>query len=226
MENKIRVNVVWLELFSVHIKFAEIPCLRQAIALALPEYDIIHNHLKRGKFRYSYPQVQFKIVKNVPIVLGVNRGIRVVKKIIKDVKEVRIGERNFRLWEFALNEGELEFGQTEEVHTYRFASPWMALNQENYQRYRSLSRVEQHDFLNHLLRENLKSLAKGFKYWIPDIEQIVVDGEYEEIKSKFKGNKMVCFWGEFRVNFAIPQFLGIGKQVARGYGVVLPKDFK
>jgi hypothetical protein len=31
---------------------------------------------------------------------------------------------------------------------------------------------------------------------------------------------MICFTGEFMVNFHIPDYLGIGKQVARGFGTV------
>jgi len=31
---------------------------------------------------------------------------------------------------------------------------------------------------------------------------------------------MQCFTGDFTTNFLIPDFLGIGKQSARGFGVV------
>jgi hypothetical protein len=32
---------------------------------------------------------------------------------------------------------------------------------------------------------------------------------------------MICFQGEFTTNFLIPDYLGIGKQVARGFGTVV-----
>ena len=36
-----------------------------------------------------------------------------------------------------------------------------------------------------------------------------------------KGVEMVAFTGEFKVNFNIPDFWGIGKSSARGYGTVI-----
>jgi hypothetical protein len=36
----------------------------------------------------------------------------------------------------------------------------------------------------------------------------------------FKNIPMVCFTGEFTMNFLLPDYLGIGKQVARGFGTV------
>ena len=35
---------------------------------------------------------------------------------------------------------------------------------------------------------------------------------------------MLTFRGEFSTNFQIPDYLGLGKQVARGYGMVKKKD--
>jgi hypothetical protein len=34
---------------------------------------------------------------------------------------------------------------------------------------------------------------------------------------------MLCFTGDFTTNFLIPEFLGLGKQSARGFGVVRKK---
>ena len=96
----------------------------------------------------------------------------------------------------------------------------MALKEENYRKYKTLNQIEQQNFLKHLLRENLKTLSKGFVYTIPDIEEIKVEGFFKPRSVNFKNIKMLCFTGEFMVNFYIPDYLGLGRQSARGFGVV------
>ena len=40
------------------------------------------------------------------------------------------------------------------------------------------------------------------------------------VNTFLKGNPMLGFLGEFEVNFEIPDYLGIGKSVSRGFGTV------
>ena len=69
-------------------------------------------------------------------------------------------------------------GVSDDFIDYQFLSPWMALNQENYEKYKQMNRFEQVQFLKHILRENLKTISKGFDYIIPDIEEVKVDANW------------------------------------------------
>ena len=40
------------------------------------------------------------------------------------------------------------------------------------------------------------------------------------IRDRYKGIPVMGFTGEFRVNFKIPDFFGLGKGVSQGFGVV------
>jgi len=47
-----------------------------------------------------------------------------------------------------------------------------------------------------------------------------VDGWFKPLEVNFHNQPMQCFTGDFTTNFLIPEFLGLGKQSARGFGVV------
>ena len=189
---------------GTNLRKADIPKFRGYLSKKYPKYDLIHNHLKNGKLRYSYPLVQFKAVDSHPTIIAINDGIDILKEVFLELGDMKE-----------------KFGVSEEYNDYKFASPWMALNQENYRKYMKLNRYDQRAFLKHLLRENLKTVSKGFNYRIPEIEKVKVDGDFIKREVNFKNLKMLCFTGKFITNFYIPDYLGIGKQVARGFGAVI-----
>ncbi|MCK4445957.1 MAG: hypothetical protein KAW56_02635 [Candidatus Marinimicrobia bacterium] len=198
----------------------DIPKFRGYMAKLYPKYTLLHNHLENGKFRYGYPQVQFKTIKKIPTIIGISEGLEILKIVFMDVEEININGRSQKIWEKSIKLREESFGQTEEYYSYQFLSPWMALKEENYETYRQLDSIEKQVFLKHLIRENLKTVSKGFQYHIPDIDSVNVEGYFKPRRMNFKNVRMLCFTGEFTVNFIIPDYLGIGKQVARGYGMV------
>ena len=76
------------------------------------------------------------------------------------------------------------------------------------------------------IKNNLKTLSKAFQYWIPDLDNLNVDGWFHPLEVNFHNQPMLCFTGDFTTNFLIPEFLGLGKQSARGFGVVRKKEEK
>ncbi|MEO0053717.1 MAG: CRISPR-associated endonuclease Cas6, partial [candidate division WOR-3 bacterium] len=99
---------------------------------------------------------------------------------------------------------------------YSFLTMWLALNEENYRRYRKkkggLSVLEQ------VLIGNILSMCKGLGYVVSDA--IKVNLTVREVRTTLKGTPMLGFLGNFRVNFEIPEFLGLGKSVSRGFGTI------
>ncbi|MDP8322658.1 MAG: CRISPR-associated endonuclease Cas6 [Candidatus Stygibacter australis] len=212
--------MIKLEFTTVGFNVSDLPKLRGFFSRHFSENIEFHNHLPDGSFSYKYPVIQYRVIKGHPALIGIKEGIELIKSLFFELDELIINERKYQLPEKEIMLKEQELGECEEFISYRFASPWMALNQDNYILYREKNKVEQQQFLKLLLRENLKSLCKGFGYWIEDIENVKVEGYFKEKLVNFKNRKMVCFTGEFTTNFKIPQYLGIGKQSARGFGVV------
>jgi hypothetical protein len=61
-------------------------------------------------------------------------------------------------------------------------------------------------------------MSKAFGYTVPDT--IKCDVNVEINRSKYKNLDFTSFTGGFMTNFLIPDFIGIGKGVAKGFGTV------
>jgi len=202
----------------------QIPKLRGFFSNKFPQNTEFHNHLPSGKFSYKFPQIQYRIIDHHPVLIGINDGIDILKKVFFDLDEIIISNRKYILNEKEIILTEKEFGIADEFIDYHFISPWMALNEDNYAKYNQINKFEQQKLLKRILIGNIISMSKGFIYTIPDDFVIEVEGYFKPKKVNFKNRKMLCFTGDFMINFNIPDHLGLGKQSARGFGVVVEGD--
>ncbi len=107
---------------------------------------------------------------------------------------------------------------------YRFATPWLALNQQNFRDYTQLRSTEaQFDKLNRTLVGNTLSLCKSLGIFLQ--ERLVADcSKLRTIRTTLKGKTMVGFVGGFSLNLQIPDLLGLGKSVSRGFGTIKARN--
>ena len=215
---KIRYLLVsWTD---VNLEPRDIPKLRGFFVNQFPDDHIFHNHLPNSGYNYNAPQIQYRIIDQHPALLAINEGINIIKKVFLEVDKLDINGKTLVSNEREIALKEDDFGLTEDYFTYFFSSPWMALNQENYKDYNKMNTFQRNQKLKTILKNNLKTLSKAFNYWIPDVEKLNVDGWFKPLEVNFHNQPMQCFTGDFTTNFLIPEFLGIGKQSARGFGVV------
>ena len=219
---KIRYLIVkWND---VIIEPRDIPKLRGFFLTQFPENHLFHNHLPGQKFSYKMPQIQYRIIDKHPALLAINEAIDLAKQVFLEVGKLELNGKTIISNEREMILREEDFGQSKEYYNYYFASPWMALNQENYDAYNKLDTFNKNQKLKTILKNNLKTLSKAFQYWIPDTENLNVDGWFHPADVNFHNQTMLCFTGDFTTNFLIPEFLGLGKQSARGFGVVRKKE--
>lgn len=214
------IDYILASFSDVRLRAFDIPKLRGYFSNKYPEDSLLHNHLNGGKFSYKAPQIQYRIHKGSPALLGFGDGIELIKKIVLDNHNITIDDKSMQVNEIQVDFFREKFGQSEDYYNYEFASPWMALNQENYSAYVKMNTMDQKRRLRQILKGNLLTLSKAFDYTIPDFESIETDGWFKQVSRNFHNIPMHCFTGEFSVNFRIPEFLALGKQVARGFGVV------
>ncbi len=194
------------------------PELRGFFATKFTEYSLLHQH-SADKLIYRYPLVQYKMIDGVPMVIGINDGAEVLKQIYDKYDEIKLGEEVYEIVEKGISVRNQEFGLSDKLHFYEFGTPWLALNQENYLRYYGLkNREERQEFLRRTLTGNLLSMSKSLDYQVPD--RIKCDLKVKIRKSRLKDVNMMTFIGGFCANFLIPDYLGIGKSVSRGFGAV------
>lgn len=192
--------------------------LRGYFATKFNEYLLLHQHLA-DRFLYRYPLVQYKFIDGRPVLLGINEGAEVLQEIFGQYHEVRLGGTTYPIVEQQLSVREEPFGLSDQFIRYEFATPWFGLNQENYVRfYQQPNDEARHEFLNRTLIGNLLSLSKGVGYTVPG--RIKCDSRLAAGKGRLKDTNVIEFRGRFYTNFMIPDYMGIGKSVSRGFGAV------
>ncbi|MCX6690283.1 MAG: CRISPR-associated endonuclease Cas6 [Methanoregula sp.] len=197
--------------------------LRGFFATKFTEYTELHQH-DADKFIYRYPVVQYKMIDNTPMVIGINEGAEVLKQIYDEYEEIRLGANTYQIVERGISLKDEEFGISEKIHSYEFVTPWLALNQENYRKFYTLKgKVERDEFVRKILIGNIISMSKSMGYDVPG--QIKCDANVHFKKDRLKDVSVMTFTGKFYANFIIPDYLGIGKSVSRGFGAVRQLSF-
>ena len=216
-----KITVMSVQLPELRLSSFDIPKLRGSVANQYRNFDLLHNHMEQDKVLYRYPQIQFKTINKIPTMIGILEGCNVLKDLFFELEQININGKDFPISQKSIDTlTDCPLGQTLELYTYRFIQPWMALNQNNHKKYQNLPSPMRNQFLAKILRGNLMSLSKGFNYFIPKMNELETYVDLKPAPRNFKNNRMLCFTGTFTTNFLIPKYLGIGKQVSRGFGTV------
>ena len=193
--------------------------LRGFFATRFNEYALLHQHINVDKLLYRYPRIQYKILDGVPLVLGIEEGAEVLKEIYDKYDEIQLGENTYTIVERGIALKEEEFGISPAILSYEFITPWIALSQNNYQRYLESSREQRRELLRRTLIGNILSASKGLDYVVLEEIKVAIGGLHRR-KCELKGTPFIGFLGRFIVNFVIPDYMGLGKSVSRGFGTV------
>jgi len=193
--------------------------IRGFFANKFKEYVLLHQHLSKNKFIYNYPYIQYKNIDSSPMILGIKEGIEVIKRIYDKYEELNLNDCIYEILEKNITLKEEEFGIAKQQN-YSFITPWLALNEKNYEKYQRLgSLTKRNEMLEKILVGNIISMSKGLGYTVTTpIKANIV--KIREVRTSLKGNPMLGFLGTFSVNFEIPDYWGIGKSVSRGFGTV------
>ena len=181
---------------------------------------LLHNHLEGGGHRYAYPLVQYKVLNQVPTLIGLEEGARLLTELFLKIKELSIEGKCFQLTSKHIKSGHTVTGIADELFRYQFQTLWMALNQQNYQRYRQEDEIGQKQILQRIAIGNILSFLKGLNIFIAEQERIMIKLELEPKKTRFKDQEMLGFTGHFTTNAILPDYIGLGKAVSRGFGTI------
>ncbi|MDY0131118.1 MAG: CRISPR-associated endonuclease Cas6 [Desulforegulaceae bacterium] len=211
-----------LTLNDINLKPNEIHKFRGYVGRLFEKYDLVHNHNTHdGKNIYRYPLIQFKIINNKPAIIALSeKAVEVFTDIFMNLEEIKIEDTIIPVFEKDLKVEETGFGYSQEHFLYKFKTPWIALNQKNYKKYRGSRMSEKKELLKQILTGNVLSMCKYLGIILNENERINSLVDVEPIDTNLKGNKVLGFKGVFKINFEIPDFVGIGKSVSRGFGMV------
>lgn len=193
--------------------------LRGFFATRFTEYTLVHQHIDVGKLLYRYPRIQYKVLAGEAIVLGIDEGAEILKEMYDKYDEIQLGKSTYKIVERGLSLKEEEFGIYPKMLNYEFIIPWIALSQNNYQKYLKSNYENRKKLLQRTLIGNILSASKGLDYVVLDEIKIKI-GKLRERKCNLKGASFIGFLGDFMVNFVIPDYMGVGKSVSRGFGTI------
>ena len=170
------------------------------------EDSFLHNHKENGKYFYRYPRVQYKIIKGNPLLLGIEDGIDSLWKVFDELFELKVDNKNHEIFDKNSLLKRVALGIAESQIHYEFLTPWLALNEKNYERYQRLETwSKRKELLGKILIGNIISMSKSLGYTVPeDIKANI--GRLREVRTSLKGTPMLGFLGTFSVNFEIPDY--------------------
>ena len=213
-----KYNVVNLTLKTDKELTANPTKIRGFIGNTFREYPILHNHYANDKFLYSYPYVQYKIIDGEIVIVGIDEGAELIKKIAPELSFLNM-DKNYKITEKLIHEKEFDIKPSSDEKHYKFITPWLGLNQNNYQKYiNTRDWKSKKEILNKVLVGNLLSMSKGLGIIVN--KRLYAKTHFEEEIVEYKGVKMNAFKGEFKVHYDIPDYFGLGKGVSQGFGCV------
>ena len=210
-------KIIKIAFNGINMDFQDTSKLRGFFAEKNEKNAAFHNHTEIG-FLYKYPEVQYKIIDNTPVIIAFGDALKPLYKCIMEMETINISGKEININNINIDMYEDKIGETKYSIHYTFLNPWLALNQKNYSKYKILKCEERNELLSKILIGNIISLSKHFGIMISG--QLETNLNLKEIPVVFKNENMIGFTGNFSVNYNIPDYFGIGKGVSRGFGTV------
>jgi hypothetical protein len=210
--------------FSRLLSPGEATHLRGYFGQAFSGEVLLHHHNTDGSLRYAYPLVQFKVLDRTAHLIGLAEGSELVTRLWAEVDRARIGADDLPVLESGLTRRREGIGEAAEPIAYRFSTPWLGLNQDNHRRYQATADpAVRRALLERVLVGNCLSLAGACGRRVAARLEADAEG-LRPRTTRLKGVEMLGFVGTFRINFRLPDRVGVGKSVSRGFGTVERKE--
>ena len=186
------------------------------------ESDLFHNHDEQGRSISRYPRIQYKVIGDVPYIVGIEEGAKLIVDRFLRIQSINIDGLNLPLHQKHLKSEDLLVRQDGTLYAYQFITPWFPLNQDNHRLYTTLGEAEREEKLKNILINNMISFFKAVKFQAEERIMIHLDLKGPTV-AKFKNQPILIWSGGFVCNVSLPNYIGLGKSTARGYGTIIRK---
>ncbi len=176
-----------------------------------PEF---HHH---SPLSYHYPLVQYKITESTLAVVGLGKYSSIVFERLSQIEYLVVPNEKIKVNNVELETVSYEITQMQT--RYEFITPWIALNSKNYENYLAFDGKQRKELLTRILIANILSMLKGLDI----IYKEKITANIEKYKTKTTTaheNKFAGIWCKWNANILLPDYVGLGKSVSKGFGVV------
>ncbi len=212
--------------FNNRIDFSDIPLFRGGIIHMIERENgtvncLFHNHLEE-KFRWSYPLIQYKQIDGNASLVCIGDGIEAVRDFFctADRTWVHHGrEERLEINDVLMEDVAFDISESQIPYSLKH---WIPLNSANYDKYRQMeSLVERVAFLEGILTANVLSMAKGLGTRLDSRITCTISNLSEPELLVSKSVRMMSFDASFKANIRLPRYIGLGKHVSTGYGMII-----
>lgn len=208
-------------IFDFEMERREVPSFRAAVVKKVGEDNVLfHNHLD-NKFRYSYPLIQYKVLRKNPTIVCVNEGSEEILKFFEKTDwSMAVGQREVQTRIKDIHFDYFYCGFSAKPIKYQIYN-WFALNEANFEKYSHLDDdYARMKLLKRIIIGNILSFAKGIGWNVDrEIEVMLTDLPKQRLFS-FKNHRMMGFDLKILTNVILPDAIGLGKSVSRGFGTI------
>ena len=213
--------------FDTQIDPWELPRFRGAVARKVGlEHEWYHNHnAETDGYHQRYPLIQYKLDTHCgqqrPMLLCINQGVEEAHHFFSQPDwSLRIGANEHPLRIARLHVDQLALDVSPQPFIYRIHK-WKAFNPENYEIWQGLRGIaEQFAFLERLLATHIIAFAEGVGWRVAERFELKITDLLKREQISNKGIRFEAFTLDFETNLALPEYVGLGKGVALGFGVV------
>jgi hypothetical protein len=208
--------------FHNELKQSEVPLFRGAVVNMLKNNNILfHNHTEEG-FRYAYPLIQYKRINGKAAIVCIEEGTESIGEFFNSFQDtVYIGREKARLELNTVKAERIAVQSWEYMFSYSIRK-WLPFNSENYEKYQQTSGLkEKFDMMERILTGNILSFAKGVGFYLE--KKLICSIYNAEPKGSihYKNISFEAFDIFFKVNFTLPNYIGLGKGASHGFGMLV-----
>jgi len=169
--------------------------------------------------RFLYPRVQVKILNEQIYIIGIHEGVDPVLSVAEKFEIFDFGNITFQIQDCDIENIDQQFIPSSRLVRYRFITPWVALNHMTGGKYKFLTNQEKPSYLNRLLGQNIIFVANEVGVDLEDniFTKVKVSSLFPRPVDE---NKWGAFMGEFKTNFLLPNYIGVGNGITRGFGTI------
>lgn len=193
--------------------------LRRAITAAFPDRAVLHNH-QGDQFDYRSPRVRYVVLDQKPQLISFNEGLHVLEEIYRNGLTLSVGTQHYHVTGTELEDQIEHLGTADTLLEYRSLTPWLGLNERNYAAFQKMKTVEERmDLLSRILNGNYLSLCKAGSITIEERLMTRVFS-FRQVPLSHQGTSLLGLKVVFVSNMLLPDGVGLGKLVSKGFGLM------
>lgn len=174
----------------------------------------------RDRYVYRYPLIQYRIVEGRASIFGMGEGVATLKNWLFRLPEtISVRGRVYDLIIYNMRERRQELKMSHQMMRYRLMD-YIGLNQDNYRKWeREVAYTERVKILQNCLTGHLLGFATAWDYRLPEHLEVNIQLIKRMRWVRAYKTEHLAFNLIYQTNLVLPEWVGLGKGIARGYGV-------